>query len=451
MSSFDVFRITQEESLGAMKKTKLTRTLLAACSIVALSAVMYGCVHSGGEPPPPPPPKLTLAVVASGVPVMPGTYSVDDALAAAFADAPEELSGREYQMGAMETVGGVDLTCGVGPCSVTVNDDGTVTVAGTIWTADYMPPPPPPTNKEVRDEAMLVLAAIGPDSVRPDGMFDEAGRISAPFTIAGGVVTDATPDDMDDDFSEEDTDFWTDDRTGSDVRWTFSYLERDDGEGVQDSILNYTDQADPTDVAYQTHFASDGAGAELDGIDTITDGAGGAPNVINFNEPMISALAMAIDVAGFPSGDQQMFTFEDDLDGTTETDERTQEGSFYGVPGTFLCDAGSCTVVTDMDGNIASATGTWTFTPDEVEGGADPHMAIGALPDPDYMDFGFWWQKKTTNDDGELEYANPLLRRGREKLRRREQRRQHGVVYRCVERRVRDEGFRSGDRGGDSE
>ena len=30
-----------------MKKTKLTRSLLAACSIVALSAVMYGCTHSG--------------------------------------------------------------------------------------------------------------------------------------------------------------------------------------------------------------------------------------------------------------------------------------------------------------------------------------------------------------------------------------------------------------------
>ena len=32
-----------------MKKTKLTRSLLAACSIVALSAVMYGCVHNGGN------------------------------------------------------------------------------------------------------------------------------------------------------------------------------------------------------------------------------------------------------------------------------------------------------------------------------------------------------------------------------------------------------------------
>ena len=36
-----------------MKKTKLTRSLLAACSIVALSAVMYGCVHSGDDAPEP--------------------------------------------------------------------------------------------------------------------------------------------------------------------------------------------------------------------------------------------------------------------------------------------------------------------------------------------------------------------------------------------------------------
>ena len=34
-----------------MKKTKLTRSLLAACSIVALTAVMYGCVHDGGSDP----------------------------------------------------------------------------------------------------------------------------------------------------------------------------------------------------------------------------------------------------------------------------------------------------------------------------------------------------------------------------------------------------------------
>ncbi|MDE2991105.1 MAG: hypothetical protein OXU21_08575 [Chloroflexota bacterium] len=36
-----------------MKKTKLTRSLMAACSIVALTAVMYGCAHDGGDDPAP--------------------------------------------------------------------------------------------------------------------------------------------------------------------------------------------------------------------------------------------------------------------------------------------------------------------------------------------------------------------------------------------------------------
>ena len=36
------------------KKTSLTRSLLAACSIVALTAVMYGCVHDSDDPAPEP-------------------------------------------------------------------------------------------------------------------------------------------------------------------------------------------------------------------------------------------------------------------------------------------------------------------------------------------------------------------------------------------------------------
>ena len=39
-----------------MKKSKVTRSLLAACSIVALTAVMYGCVHDGGDEPATEPP-----------------------------------------------------------------------------------------------------------------------------------------------------------------------------------------------------------------------------------------------------------------------------------------------------------------------------------------------------------------------------------------------------------
>ena len=51
-----------------MKKTKLTRSLLAACSIVALSAVMYGCVHGGSDDPPADDPPPAMDTDGDGVP-----------------------------------------------------------------------------------------------------------------------------------------------------------------------------------------------------------------------------------------------------------------------------------------------------------------------------------------------------------------------------------------------
>ena len=60
-----------------MKKTKLTRSLLAACSIVALTAVMYGCVHDGGSDPEPmvePMPEPELDVPKAPAPFRPGDH-----------------------------------------------------------------------------------------------------------------------------------------------------------------------------------------------------------------------------------------------------------------------------------------------------------------------------------------------------------------------------------------
>ena len=65
-----------------MKKTKLTRSLLAACSIVALTAVMYGCVHDGGDGPTLSELDLTGYDTAAGVDVDADTYSTDGVPAA---------------------------------------------------------------------------------------------------------------------------------------------------------------------------------------------------------------------------------------------------------------------------------------------------------------------------------------------------------------------------------
>ena len=119
-----------------MKKTKLTRKLMAACSVVALSAVMYGCTGSGGDEPvmdDPPPPAAAVDLMGS-TDLMPGMTTV--------------------AAGASVTVGNTTLTCSDdADCVVTVMQDDvtgsfTATATGgmvTVTVAVAEPPPPPPT------------------------------------------------------------------------------------------------------------------------------------------------------------------------------------------------------------------------------------------------------------------------------------------------------------------
>ena len=100
-----------------MKKTKLTRSLLAACSIVALSAVMYGCVHDGGDDAP--------ATDMSGTPdpapdpAAPVDVTMDVALGADEQDALLDV---------LKASGDSDM--------LTVAAGGTATRAGVVFTCD---------------------------------------------------------------------------------------------------------------------------------------------------------------------------------------------------------------------------------------------------------------------------------------------------------------------------
>ena len=97
-----------QEGFRTMTKTKLTRTFLAACSAVALSAAVYGCGGGGGAPPvePKPPLAVDLSGVAPGWTLVPDTYRIE--------------------AGASLTVGDVTFTCAAGDagCTLTVAEDG---------------------------------------------------------------------------------------------------------------------------------------------------------------------------------------------------------------------------------------------------------------------------------------------------------------------------------------
>ena len=97
-----------------MTERKLTRTVLAACSAVALAAAVSGCVGGDDGPrvEPRPPSAVDFSGVAAGYRVEAGTY--------------------EIEAGGTLTVGDVTFSCASGGagCTLTVAADGTATYAG---------------------------------------------------------------------------------------------------------------------------------------------------------------------------------------------------------------------------------------------------------------------------------------------------------------------------------
>ena len=103
-----------QEGFGTMTRTKLTRTFLAACSAVALSAAVYGCGGGGGDgAEPKPPAAVDFSGVAAGYTVEAGTYRI--------------------AAGATLTVGDVTFSCASGGagCTLMVLADGTATYAAS--------------------------------------------------------------------------------------------------------------------------------------------------------------------------------------------------------------------------------------------------------------------------------------------------------------------------------
>ena len=268
-----------------------------------------------------------------------------------------------------------------------------------------MPPPdeetmPMEPSPEIDAEAKLLAASIGPDGIKAsaDGVVDENdSNNTLPVTITAGKLTDATPDDDTDDFAEQDSGSWVADYNG--VRYSWSYQDRttegDMEPTVVDSILSYTTQEDPEDEAYTVYYADDATFADRPGVASATEAG-----VLTLDySTSLSAFLPLVSVADFPTVRNQTLTFEDDGD-TDMVDEGELDGTFHGVPGTFACDA-TCTVRTGDDAMIDQVTGDWTFTPTVAEGGdIDDIIVAGAVPDTDYMDFGYWHQR-TTDTDGE--------------------------------------------------
>ena len=427
-----------------MKKTKLTRSLLAACSIVALSAVMYGCVHSGDDAARtggdagmemPGGTALAHAGLAAGMVVEPGTYHVTGASDALL----EALDGFEgptdgYTDGDMVSIGGLDLQCHGDSCGITVNDDGSFTTTGTItvvMTGGTQPTVPPTaeemdaaveaataeaatkakaivTEGEQAADADAGLGGTGAPAAGAEGSYRySVERDSDGTTVAVRVQESSSPDD-----DEDETFMLVDmDLGAGNTMHTRTMDPTDDGDVVTEVAFVSTDIAAPKATAFEMVEGQALNGRDLDAdVDADGDGTDGndwtALTVVagtdDVNLPLIMSASFAPPPALSLSSSVQhtYLPAADDGDPDTDGDQPRAAamvaGTYNRAMGTYECSGtDNCTVTVNDKGEVTAVSTGWTFIPAED--------ATSDVPDSDFLSWGFWLQK-TTDSDGVTEY-----------------------------------------------
>ena len=377
-----------------MKKTKLTRSLLAACSIVALTAVMYGCVHDGGSdapttggdtmmPEPEPEPEPTPVAVT-----VPDAMYLDDA------NMP--MAGMTtIAAGGSHTSGGVMFSCAAGgdACELTIADDGSVTSTGGDVTAMLTEA----AMEQVADAKLMARdQIIGKDrAIEAAANFGTGG---SPTEAAIGITRGPSGP----------ADVTSAGYTASmmpilpNAGWSASRLMQT-VTGATNHLFVYTDIDPPTRIQFYnwdgdattpsryTDSVTDALTQPADASTTITPlglGTGG--------QTFSSATA---DPTKFPQPQspeegslRQVYMNNDDTDGnlTNGFEQVSIPGNYNGAGGRYVCTGGTATAPCDVTVSPAGAytvTGTWTFVPEL--------NSTAWLGDADFISFGWWLQEPT--------------------------------------------------------
>ena len=396
-----------------MKKTKLTRSLLAACSIVALSAVMYGCIHGGDDPAPEPmttpepptPEDVDMSGVDADAMATAGTYMID--------------------AGGTHTAGDVTFSCAAGgdACSVTVAADGSATSTGGMVMAA--------TSQAFMDRAQIAMlqgqindlrAQLGldPDDSLSDSitqlqsdradlqkqvddaqdekdkmaaeaaakdavaLFDGITETTTNLTVevtavadkhGGGMAsitaTGLTPGvGMHDDLMKSAEPMLGDDWQGTMLTRAIPAVPATaTNAGTSSTVVVYTDIDAPKAVPFGDVYTLDANGNLA--VAAATDAAA--------HTGLISATAF--DHTG-------RMVHDPDEDDTNETIRI--RGMLNGATGEFRCSeggtAGACASIESSAG--VRLMGTWVFDPDSG--------AMAMMADPHFAYFGWWLNKGTT-------------------------------------------------------
>ena len=337
-----------------MKKTKLTRSLMAACSIVALSAVMYGCVHSGG------PSQSELDAEAERA----------AAAEQAAKDAEAAQAAAEQAAAALQTqINGLRMQLGLEADDDLGDDIADLQAELARLQAELqarMDADDERMAQEASDAAKALLPVLANSAVNqttpgtddhtppvPMVSVSNDGMLMAKVDNVAGYTMSGMADMIE--------------------GWRGAMLMNMEG----DTAVVYSDIGNDGTLTLLDRYASNlptATSARSWNIDNDdTNDADNADNDISWSAVMRPD---EMTTAGGPSSDPiTMF-----------------KGTVHGISGTFSCNADAqalCTApVRYSDGTVSVASGAtdvWAFTPDEGE--------LTYTDDPNYLIFGWWLSK----------------------------------------------------------
>jgi hypothetical protein len=293
---------------------------------------------------------------------------------------------------------------------------------GTPMEMEMPDPPdttmPPPGEDDATDEddatagltptaLQAAMAIFLPDrNDKGQGLYADgrpnANRVLAVAPGTGAVSVDEDGLAKDDPKIMDSEEFTSADYSRASVTGLNSKVYDRTVEGVTDEITIYADKKAAKDSRYNVFYApTDPENAETpeaadrDGVAARTDDGKLTLSMGDIGK----TTAKLFSADRFPSGvDTNVVTYVNDTD--TTADDRKFAGTFNGIPGTFACDNGNdaCTATGNAKG-LTNLSDGWTFTPD-----ATNPIVRGALPDTDFLTFGYWVQE-TVKDDGTVSYG----------------------------------------------
>ena len=425
-----------------MEKAKLTRSLMAAVSIVALSAVMYGCTHDGDDDTPvmeEPDTSLQDAQSAAMAAATAADSAADSAEAAVMAQSAnmdaDEASYALAQNAAERARAAADDAKTASAAAAAATDTAAAQAAQADAEAAQALAEAEQGRAMMYAQAVADQVADAAEEERLAKATKEAGTKLKAMNTEAGRAADATDEGLGGHANDDDENTVyvlgiSRDGDGTEVKLTDPALNNKadpkfvdqmagldagrymlvrtqdadaDGNVEEEVVIVGTDIKAPRAVAFEKV-----AGQELNArdLDAAVDADGNGTNDDDFtaltvdgNSADVRALVMA---AAFPlTGDAEL-RFDFDATGTNADEADEVAGTYNGAAGTYRCNGtAQCTVTISADPDdatkriITAMSEGWVFTPNAG--------VTSDVLDTSYLHYGFWL-KKTTDADGVLTY-----------------------------------------------